>query len=113
MAKRETVARRLALFLDNWSKVMQDQWVLNTIQGYWIEFLETPIQTTHPRVGVTVSLLQEQSVINEEIEKMLSKGAITGLPPEEAGQDFYSSLFLVPKKDRGRRPVINLKSLNE
>ena len=31
----------------------------------------------------------------------------------EADRAFYSSLFLVPKKDGGMRPVINLKCLNE
>lgn len=45
--------------------------------------------------------------------KMLSKGAITELPPAEGGQCFYSSLFLIPKKEEGMRPVLNLKSLNE
>ena len=84
--KRERVAGRLALFLENWSKVTQDQWVLNTVQGYRIEFLRTPVQTTYPRVGV--SSLQEQGLINEEIGKMLAKGAVTELPPEEAGRGF-------------------------
>ena len=76
-----------------------------------LEFYRHPTQVTRPRGGV--SLLQEQSLLNEEISKMLSKGAISELPPEEANQRFYSSLFLVPKKDGGTRPVINLKSLNE
>ena len=31
-------------------------------------------------------------------------------PPEEG---FYSTLFLVPKKDGGQRPVVNLKELNK
>ena len=46
-------------------------------------------------------------------QSMLQKGAISELPKTEATQGFYSSLFLVPKKDGGTRPVINLKSLNE
>uniref|UniRef100_A0A1X7TWZ5 Reverse transcriptase domain-containing protein n=1 Tax=Amphimedon queenslandica TaxID=400682 RepID=A0A1X7TWZ5_AMPQE len=39
---------------------------------------------------------------------MISKGAVTELqtPPEDG---FFSSLFLVPKKGGGQRPVINLK----
>ena len=42
---------------------------------------------------------------------MISKGAVTELqtPPEGS---FFSTLFLVPKKDGGQRPVINLKNLN-
>ena len=112
VAKKDVVvAGRLALYRDNWSKVTQDQWVLNTVQGYRIEFLTNPTQSSRPRAGASSS--SEQSLINEEIEKLLAKGAVTELPPEEADQGFYSSLFLVPKKDGGMRPVINLKSLNE
>ena len=32
-------------------------------------------------------------------------------PPLEGG--FYSTLFLVPKKDGGQKPVVSLKALNE
>ena len=44
---------------------------------------------------------------------MLSKGAIKEIHPPESREGFYSNLFLVPKKDGGTRPVINLKKLNE
>ena len=38
-----SMAGRLALYLDNWSKVTQDQWVLNTVQGYRLELLREPV----------------------------------------------------------------------
>ena len=60
-----------------------------------------------------VSFSQDQSLINEEIQKMLSKGVITKLHPEEADQGFLLSLFLVLKKNGGMGPVMNLKILNE
>ena len=42
---------------------------------------------------------------------MFSKGAVTEIQTPPEGR-FFSTLFLVPKKDGGQRPVINLKSLN-
>ena len=44
------VAGRLTLFRDNWEKVTQDQWVLDEVTGYRIEFLSTPTQMSSPRV---------------------------------------------------------------
>ena len=107
-----TVTGRLALFLANWQRVTQDCWVLNTIQGYKIEFLSEPIGRPPPQRGAALTS-SEQSLLQEEVQKLQSKGAIVELAPRETDRGFYSSLFLVPKKDGGMRPVINLKSLNE
>lgn len=54
---------------------------------------------------------EQVTLIQEEVSKLLLKQAIqlTECPSE---RDFYSSIFLVPKKDGGQRPVINLKALN-
>ena len=42
---------------------------------------------------------------------MRQKHAIQEAPLE--GRGFASKVFLVPKKDGGQRPVINLKKVNE
>ena len=83
------IARRLTLFSNNWERVTQDHWVLATIQAYRLELQREPVQLRHPRE--TISSLEEQSLIHEEIQKMLQKGAITKLPPSEAQQGFYSN----------------------
>ena len=43
---------------------------------------------------------------------MVVKGAISPVR-ETPGDGFLSSIFLVPKKDGGLRPIINLKRLND
>ena len=52
------------------------------------------------------------SNILEEVKKLLGKGAIELVPPGQEGQGFYSTFFIVPKKDGGLRPILNLKLLN-
>ena len=42
----------------------------------------------------------------------MQKGAVT-LVSNHPGDGFHSTLFLIPKKDGGQRPVVNLKPLNE
>lgn len=49
-------------------------------------------------------------VIDEEVAALLEKGAIEEVSPSPG---FYSRVFVVPKKDGGWRPVINLKLLNK
>jgi hypothetical protein len=52
------------------------------------------------------------SNILEEVKKLLGKGAIELVPPGQESQGFYSTFFIVPKKDGGLRPILNLKPLN-
>lgn len=48
----------------------------------------------------------------EEIAQLLSRGAISLVPREEAQAGHYSRYFLVDKKDGGTRPILDLRVLN-
>ena len=54
--------------------------------------------------------LEQNLIIVEEVKELLSKEAIVEVHNPQGG--FYSNLFLVPQKDGGQRPVLNLKALN-
>ncbi len=43
---------------------------------------------------------------------LLVKGAIEVVPPAQSESGFYSRYFLVPKKDGGLRPILDLRLLN-
>ncbi|KAG6940555.1 protein-L-isoaspartate (D-aspartate) O-methyltransferase domain containing 1 [Chelydra serpentina] len=43
---------------------------------------------------------------------ILVKGATEWVPPPYMGRGFYFSYFLIPKKGRGHRPILNLQLLN-
>ena len=49
--------------------------------------------------------------VNDNIQKLLSKGVIRKAMPESG--EFISSIFLTPKKDGSHRMILNLKNLNE
>ena len=109
----EVPAGRLQYFLKNWEVLTKDRWILETVRGYKIEFRENPRQQGKPR---PMQFNQSQGdLIQQEVSELATKGAIREIveasPPEEGS--FYSTLFLVPKKDGGQRPVINLKALNQ
>ena len=104
--KSPCIAGRLALFRDNWQLITTDQWVLNTIQGYGIEFTTHPVQHHPPRKAVPST--QESLLLEEKIQKLLTKGAVVEVPNTNKAEGFYSSLFLVQKKGGGLRPIISL-----
>ena len=61
------VAGCLALFSANWRCITSDRWVLNTIQGYQLEYTSTPTQThPHGRCGILrgAEFLRGGTVIN-------------------------------------------------
>ena len=53
----------------------------------------------------------EERLVDQEIKKLLKKGAIEVV--EHAENQFLSNIFTVPKKDGTRRPVIDLRQLNQ
>ena len=55
---------------------------------------------------------QTKQLINLESQGTLAKGAVQLVPPSQARQGFLSTMFLVPKKGVGQRPVVNLLPQN-
>ena len=111
--KHIPVGGRLSHFFKEWSGITQDAWVLEVVErGYALEFAAEP----PPYTGVRQTQMSDPAkmeVVLQEIHTLLEKGAIEEVPRGEEQEGFYSTLFLVPKKDPTKmRPVINLKPLN-
>ncbi|PTA42288.1 hypothetical protein C8054_31520, partial [Micromonospora sp. RP3T] len=69
---------------------------------------KTPFDGVFPTlVGPEQALVMEQ-----EVETLLRKNAIEVVPPHDRESGFYSRYFIVPKKDGGLRPIIDLRRLN-
>ncbi|KAI2644567.1 Transposon Ty3-G Gag-Pol polyprotein [Labeo rohita] len=86
-------------------------WVLSTVQiGYRIQFFRHP-----PRFnGVVFTSVKPElmHVLSQELQTLLSKEAIEHVPLPEIESGYYSRYFLVPKKDGGLRPILDLRGLN-
>ncbi len=50
--------------------------------------------------------------MEQEVDTLLRKEAIEVVPPHERESGFYSRYFVVPKKDGGLRPILDLRQLN-
>ncbi|KAL0199681.1 hypothetical protein M9458_002868, partial [Cirrhinus mrigala] len=86
-------------------------WVLRTVEkGYSIQFGAPPL----PFDGVFPTLVgpKQALVMEQEVETLLRKEAIEVVPPHDRESGFYSRYFIVPKKDGGLRPIIDLCRLN-
>ncbi|KAL0152747.1 hypothetical protein M9458_052470 [Cirrhinus mrigala] len=86
-------------------------WVLHTVErGYCIQFGATP----PPFNGVFPTLVgPEQSLVMEQqVDTLLWKETIEVVPPHDRESGFYSRYFIVPKKDRSLRPILDLRQLN-
>ena len=92
-----------------WKALTKDQWILDAVQGYKIEFDLEPWQNSPPK-EIRFSK-EEEILVDEEASNLLKEGAIVPSAPEP--DQFISNIFLVPKPNGRFRPVINLKSLNQ
>ncbi len=87
------------------------EWVMGIIkQGYSLQFARRPLRFS----GVVSTSVQGENarVLRSEVMTLLEKGAIEMVPPALSGSGFYSRYFLVPKKDGGLRPILDLRCLN-
>ncbi len=87
------------------------EWVMGIIKrGYSLQFARRP-----PRFSSVVSTSvqgENARVLRSEVMTLLEKGAIEMVPPALSESGFYSRYFLVPKKDGGLRPILDLRRLN-
>jgi hypothetical protein len=103
------VGGRLNVFQDFWIHNISDSWAVQIVtEGYYIPFKMTPQLTL--KIKRTILPQQQHPILLDEIAQLLQKKAIEQVDPASPG--FYSTFFLVPKKDGGQRPVLNLKGLN-
>ena len=104
------VGARLQEFLPAWEELTGNPWVLQTVLGHRLEFASSPpppLSLLNPPRG---SLSPEKKeLMRVEIENLLLKGAVERV---DRTPGIYSPIFLVPKRDEGWRPVINLRHLN-
>ena len=101
-------ASQLPHCIGNWCHITTDPWVLQVELGYRLELVSPPVQrSTTPLASGT----SRTNLVEEEIQKLLEKGAIKKVS-NFPGQ-FLSRIFLVPKKDGSFRPVVNLRPLNQ
>ncbi|KAI2662333.1 Transposon Ty3-G Gag-Pol polyprotein [Labeo rohita] len=102
----------LADYLAAWKLLPNvSAWVLRTVErGYRIQFSAPPL----PFNGVfpTVVSPEQSLVMEQEVETLLRKEAIEVVPPQDGESWFYSRYFIVPKKDGGLRPILDLRLLN-
>jgi len=99
----------LSKYTKKWTKVYNGSFVNITIQsGYHISF-HTP-----PTLIVPFST-EQTHLIDQTIQDLLAKEAIKKVSAQQVQQNpgFYSSMFVIPKKNGGVRPVFNLKKLNQ
>ncbi len=79
-------------------------------RGYSLQFARRPLRFS----GVVSTSVQGENarVLRSEVMTLLEKGAIEMVPPALSESGFYSRYFLVPKKDGGLRPILDLRRLN-
>ncbi|XP_039511917.1 NLR family CARD domain-containing protein 3-like [Pimephales promelas] len=99
--------------LSYWEATTSDPWVIATLtQGYKLQFRRRPPAFKGVRMTV-VSDPNSSLALKREVAQLLEKGAIEPVDWSERLGGFFSIYFIIPKKDGGVRPILDLRSLNK
>ena len=91
-----------------WERISTDKWLLNTVQGVRILFVEVPQQEREPR---PYKLSEEESeFVDTELVRMVAQGVIE--KATELEDQVVSNVFLRPKKDGKYRMILDLTWVN-
>ena len=104
---------RLTQNKDWWDSVAKDSFVREAVRGHKLEFESVPPVRKIMKNIKNKKILNfpKRKILQEEVESLLEKGAVE--PVRDHHKGFYSNLFVVPKKDGGWRPVINLSGIRK
>lgn len=92
-----------------WAACSSDPWVVSW--GYTLQFRRRP--PSSGRVKMTlISNPAKNLALAQELSVLLAKGTIVPVDPLLQPGGFYSTYFLVKKKDSGLRPILDLRHLN-
>ncbi|XP_075783465.1 DNA repair protein RAD51 homolog 2 isoform X1 [Pelodiscus sinensis] len=102
---------RLRPYQHCWSLIFTDRWVNDiVVSGYAIPFNSIP-----PHFPPSPSLFRDpshESLLQQEVSRLLTIGAVERVPIQFRGRGFYSTYFLTQKKSGGWRPILDLRRLN-
>lgn len=99
-------AGKLSQCLPVWETITSDKWILDTVAGYKIEFCENATLIARRKAPHNVSSQTMDSLLREFLEKNIIEQSV-----KSGG--FFSSVFLVEKRDLSFRAILNLKDLNQ
>ncbi len=104
----------LSHFIHEWERLPGiSLWVLRTIRsGYTLQFGKNPPPRFDGVQLTVVNSASKASVLQQELSSLLQKGAIEEIPQSDIERGFFSRYFLVPKRDGGLRPILDLRRLN-
>jgi hypothetical protein len=110
LENNNVVGGRLKSCISQWYKYTSDASILEAVQGYKLEFIDSPpIQMVKPQPYKLSEV--EKCAIDAEIMSLLKKQVIEPTIPEPG--DFWSNIFSRPKKDGGKRMILDLSKLNQ
>ena len=95
--------------MSQWTTISNDPSILNIVSGVKIEIIDDNFIA--PKARPSVFNTTEHAIVMQEIDKLITKGAI--IESTKESDDFISTIFLRLRKDGTHRMILNLKQFNE